>query len=153
MDKVVKQELIDFINTHQTHMNFEDALKSFPTNWINQKARGVNYTFYALVEHLRIAQHDILSYIKQENYVELNWPDDYWPALNFKASKKDFLESVKHFKKDQRELTSLINKHDFKLSSTLPNKKTALHEILLIIDHNSYHIGELAILRQVENIW
>jgi len=155
MDKGLRQKLVDFLTSHQAHMTLEDAVADFPVKFINTKAPNVDYTFWHLIEHLRITQNDILDFCINKNYKEPKWPEGYWPKKDKKATKKDWDKTVKDYNSDLNKMVKLVKNPKTDLFAKIPwgEGQTILREAMLIFDHNAYHIGELGILRQVVGAW
>jgi hypothetical protein len=107
------------------------------------------------VEHLRIAQWDILDFIRNANYVALQWPAGYWPDPEAQATAEEWEDSLGRFRADRAALVAMAADPNVNLYAELPHAPgyTILREILVVADHNAYHIGELAILRQVLDAW
>lgn len=155
-DAHVRQQLVNLLLMRQAHMIFEDAVQNFPESHINKNPAGLEYTFWHLLEHLRICQWDILDYIRNPNYQHLNFPDDLWPARDATTDKTGWGRSVQQFLADRAELVALAQNPATDLYSPIPHGydgHTILREILVVADHNAYHIGEMGILRQIENCW
>lgn len=153
-DKFLRETLVAFLKGRQTAMNFDDAVKNFPVRDINKKAPNVNYTFWHLLEHIRITQNDILDFSINPDY-KYKKAEDYWPRLTAKATKKDWDKTVRAFRKDLKALIKLVEDPKNDLYKPFPwgNGQTLLREAILTAEHNSYHVGELGILRQVVNNW
>ena len=136
-------------------MTFADAIAEFPDEHINTRPAGVPYSFWHLVEHLRITQRDIINYLEKVNYEEIEWPKDYWPAPDAEATRQQWDDSVRQFTADLEQLIALAGDESTDLTATVPSHEghTVLREILIIANHNSYHTGEIAILRQVAGAW
>lgn len=136
-----------------THMPLSDAVKDFPEEFINTHPPHVTYSFWHLLEHIRLTQIDILDYIRDPQYKEPKWPDDYWPKKDTNMS--GWKNTIKMYNNDLKDIISFIENDSVDLFTRVNKGKgaTIAHEILLISDHTSYHIGEFAILRQVMNIW
>jgi len=136
-------------------MSLGDAVKGFPLKDMNVRPPNVPYTFWHLLEHIRIAQWDIIDFIKNPDYEELEWPAGYWPAKNAKATKKEWDETIAGYQSDLKEMIALVKNPRTDLHAKIPHGdgQTILREAILIVDHNAYHIGEFAILRQVVNNW
>jgi hypothetical protein len=119
-----------------------------------QKPR-VDYTFWHLLEHLRITQSDILDYLTNTDYHAPAWPRDYWPAQDTRATKYEWDESVAAFQCDLEAIIGIVADDRTDLFGTVPSddEHTVLREVLNMADHNAYHIGELGILRQVTKAW
>lgn len=154
-DKALREQLATFLQGDQAHMSLADAVKGFPVKDMNVRPRNVPYTFWHLLEHIRIAQWDIVEFIKNPNYEELKFPDDYWPKKNAKATKKDWDHTLAQYASDLREMIAIVKDPKTDLHARIPHGdgQTILREAVLIVDHNAYHIGEFAILRQVASKW
>ncbi len=137
-------------------MNFSQAVAGFPIDQINTKAPNVEYTFYALIEHINRTQQDFINYISADSYEEPKWPDDYWPAKDYEASEEDWTKAVHETEEGTQKLIDILSQPDVDLNTPVKNgpaDHTLLREILMAADHAAYHVGELAILRQVTNTW
>lgn len=152
---VLRQQLLDLVDGHGAHMPFDAAVAEFPDNAINRRAPNVSYTPWHLLEHLRITQRDILDYIRNRDYQAPNWPEDYWPAPDSTATPEQFRATVGGFKDDRAALHDLVADPATDLLAPIPGTPghTILREARLVGDHNAYHIGEFAILRQVMGTW
>lgn len=155
LDQLTRQQLSALLKTGNAHMSFEEAVADFPEDKINSRPPNVDYTFWHLVEHLRITQRDILDYLNDPHYEEMAWPKDYWPAPSATTDKAGWDQSVADFIADRSQLIAIVENPNTDLTASVPSNPdhTILREILILIDHNAYHIGELAILRQVDNAW
>jgi hypothetical protein len=153
-DKALREQLAIFLGT-QAHMSLADAVKGFPFKDMNVRPPNVPYTFWHLLEHIRIAQWDIIDFIRNPDYEELEWPRGYWPDKNAKATKKDWDATIARYQSDLKEMIALVKNPRTDLHAKIPHGdgQTILREAILIVDHNAYHIGEFAILRQVVNNW
>ena len=153
-DKALREQLAIFLGT-QAHMSLADAVKGFPLKDMNVRPPNVPYTFWHLLEHIRIAQWDIIDFIKNPDYEELEWPRGYWPAKNATATKKEWDETIARYRSDLKEMIALVKNPRTDLHAKIPHGdgQTILREAILIVDHNAYHIGEFAILRQVVKNW
>jgi hypothetical protein len=137
-------------------MTFDDAVADFPAWAMNQKAPNVDYTPWHLLEHLRITQADMLSYITDGSaYVEKAWPADYWPARDAETDEVGFRRTIDQFRSDLRALQAVAEDETVNLSAVLEGTPghTAYRGIAIIGNHNSYHVGEFAALRQVMGSW
>lgn len=136
-------------------MGLDEAVRNYPLAKINDEFPNGEYSSWQLLEHIRRTQNDILNFIINPHYQELDWPKDYWPARKEKAAQKDWDKTIALFKKDFRELVKIIDnpKTDLFAKIRWGDGQTILREILLVADHNAYHIGEFAIMRQVMNTW
>ena len=154
-DGVLRKQLVDLLNGGNAHMPFADAVANFPPEAMNQIPPHMDYSAWQLLEHLRITQRDILNFIRDPNYVWMKWPDDYWPPKDAQADEAAWSTTVTRFLEDLKSLEELVLDSNSVLTADLPHAPgyTLLREILTVADHNAYHIGELAILRQVMQTW
>ncbi len=113
------------------------------------------YPPWHLLEHMRIAQRDILDYIEDRDYRLPSWPDDYWPAPDTQADARAWKKTVAEFRRDRAALEKLVADPRTALGAPLPyaRRHTLIRELLIVSEHNTYHIGEFAILRQVMGTW
>jgi hypothetical protein len=93
-DRIIRKLLLDLLQGGSAHMGFEAAVAGFPPGYINKKPPHVPYTFWHLLEHMRIAQRDILEFIQNPHYVSPNWPDEYWPPKDQKAGKLEWEKTI-----------------------------------------------------------
>jgi hypothetical protein len=154
-DKVVREQLLALLRGGNAHLGVEQAVAEFPPEHINSKPPNVPYTPWHLIEHMRIAQWDILEYIRNPAHVSPDWPEGYWPPPDGQADEARWEQSINDFRADLEALQDLVADPDSDLFVPIPHAKscTILHEILLVADHNAYHLGEFAILRQVMDAW
>lgn len=151
----IREELIFHLTHGNAHMTFEDAVQDFPTNKINTKFTNGDYTFWHLAEHIRRTQADILNFVTNPNYEEIEWPKDYWPEKDEKANRAQWAKTIRDFKQDRDELIKLIKSKKVDLYKKIPKGtgQTLFREIIVVTDHNAYHLGEFAIMRQVLSAW
>src|SRR5512135_1892021 len=149
-DQTVRDELLFLLRGGHAHMPFEAAVADFPHDHFNTCPPNVPYTPWHLLEHLRITQADILEFIRNPNYVYLNWPEDYWPAAASQADAAAWQRTVAGWQADNQALQALVADPTTDLYMALAHGEgqNILREILVVSDHNAYHIGEFAILRQ-----
>ena len=154
-DNVLRQQVLKLLQGGNAHMPFEDAVADFPMDRINDRAPNVSYSPWHLLEHLRIAQWDILEFVRNPAHVSPEWPRGYWPAPDETADAARWEQSVRAWKADMAAFQALVQDDSNDLSAPLPHAPgyTLLREALVLADHNAYHIGEFAILRQVMGTW
>ena len=138
-----------------SYMTFEDVVADFPMPHINTRPPHVSYTPWHLLEHMRIAQRDILEYIEDPKYRLPTWPDDYWPKPDAQADETMWKKTVADFLRDRAALEKIAANPKVALGSALPyaRQHTVIRELLIVSEHNTYHVGEFAILRQVMGTW
>lgn len=155
-DQALRQQLTAMLQVRQAHMGFDDAVKDFPLEHINTRPPNVSYTFWHLVDHLRFTQWDILDYIRNPGYQYTRWPEGYWPAPSAETDATGWHQSVNLFRQDLQALADIVNDPATDFHAQIPHGEpghTILREVLVVASHNAYHIGELAILRQVMGLW
>ncbi len=154
-DSSVRKQLVALLTARQAHMMIEDAVADFPMERINELPPQVTYSPWALLEHIRRTQWDILDFIRNPNYKAMRWPEDYWPAEGQKATPDDWQKTLAGYRADLQELVAIVNDPATDLYSDLPHAAgyCILREIEVVADHSAYHIGEFAILRQVMGTW
>lgn len=151
----LRKQLVLQLTGEQAHLSFEDAVAEFPATQINARPRNVVYTYWHLIEHLRITQRDLLDYITKADYQEGTWPDDYWPARDTQTDAAGWQASVDAFIADRNALIAITQDPNTDLTGGVPTHAdhSIVRCLLIVGNHNSYHIGELAVLRQIDNIW
>ena len=155
-DKEIRTQLISTLESGHNHLSMAEAVKAFPASAINSRLPKVPYSFWHLVEHMRLAQKDMLDYMLSTSYAEPSFPEGYWPAKNARATTAQWRRSLAQFHEDLETMIELVRDPARDLFATVPNsggKHTVLRCCLIIADHNSYHVGELAIGRQVAGLW
>ena len=155
-DDHIRQQLVNALVLRQAHLDFETAVADFPAAHYNTAVPNANYSFWHLLEHLRITQADILDYIENPNYQYLKWPEAYWPASEANADELQWRATIAAFEADRATLVDIVNDPTRELCAQIPQGQpghTILREILVIAAHNSYHIGELGSLRGTMGLW
>lgn len=149
------EQLIQFLKGGQAHMTFDEIIKDFPMEHINDIFPHGEYSFWQLLEHIRLTQHDLLDFMTNPAYKEPEWPKDYWPEKGFKATPKDWQTTIDAYQQYLEKLIDLVQSPCFDLSAKIPQGKGQIYlrEFLLAIDHTSYELGEFGIMRQVLQLW
>ena len=152
---VLRRQLVELIDAVGAHMHFDAAVADFPADAINRLPPEVPYTPWHLLEHIRIAQWDILDYIRNRGYLEPTWPDEYWPARDATATPDAFADTIARFRADRAALRELVADPTTDVLAVIPGTPghTITRQIRIVGAHNAYHIGEFAILRQVMGTW
>jgi hypothetical protein len=151
-----RRQLVQLLRGTQAHMSFADAVADFPARAINARAPNVGCTPWHLVEHLRLTQWDILRYIEDPTgHLSPDWPVGYWPAPDAETDELGFHRSVTDFQADLAALERIAGDATVDLLAVLEGTPghTVLRELFVVGNHNSYHIGEFASLRQVMGSW
>ena len=154
-DRALRRQLVELLDGVGAHMPFEEAVADFPDDAINRRPPNVDYTPWHLLEHLRLTQADILDYVVNPEYVESNWPVDYWPSRDSTVTRAEFDETIRGFLADKDTLRALVVDPARDLWAVIPGTPghTLVREIRVDADHNAYHVGEFAILRQIMETW
>jgi hypothetical protein len=148
--------LVGLLRGTSAHMGFDDAVADFPAWAINQRPPNVDYTPWHILEHLRITQWDILEYIRDpKGHVSPDWPIGYWPAKDAETDQAGFQRTIDGFRADLQALEAIAADPSADLLAVLQGTPghTILRELTLVGNHNSYHVGEFAVLRQVMGSW
>lgn len=146
----VRKHLDSLLGMEGAHISFDEAVKNFPAHLRGVKPNGAPHSAWELLEHMRIAQNDILDFSRNPGYKEKAWPDDYWPATAAPPDDKAWDHSIRQFRHDLAEIQKLIADHSSDLLAKIPHGdgQTLLREALLVADHNAYHLGQLMFLRK-----
>lgn len=154
-DTLIRDQLIALLTGGHSHMGFEGVIADFPLQFINRKAPAVPYSPWHFLEHMRIAQWDILEFIRNSDHVSPDYPEGYRPQANERTDEAGWHQTIREFKKDLEELRQMVADPKTDLYGPIPHAPdyTIFREILVVADHNGYHIGELAMLRQVMDLW
>ena len=155
MDTIVREELRAHLQGGNAHMTFDEAVANFPREQMNTKPSIVPYTPWQLLEHIRMAQWDILECIRNPQYVSPPWPEGYWPAESLQVDEVAWEKTLVSFRADLQSLLVTVSDPKVNLYTPIPhgNGQNILREILVVADHNAYHISEFATFRQVMEAW
>ena len=153
-DKVLRKELLALLKGGEAHMGFDRAVSGFPMKDINTRVPQGTYTVWHLLEHMRIAQRDILEFVRDPGYSSPVFPDGYWPRPDEMATPDLWKKTVKDFSADLKAVQEMVRDPKTDFFSPIPHAQgyTVFREILLVADHNAYHVAELVSLRRVLNI-
>lgn len=154
-DPDLRQHVINLLKGGNAHATFDDAVKNFPPELCGKKPKGAEYSAWQLLEHLRIAQWDILEFSRDPKHQSPEWPSGYWPAKPAPPDEKAWDKSVRAFRTDLKELCDMVADEAVDLFARIPHGdgQTVLREALLAADHNAYHIGQLVLVRRLLGSW
>jgi hypothetical protein len=154
-DEAVQKQLLFLLDGGGAHMSIDEVVADFPLDQINTRPVNVPYTFWHLLEHLRITQWDILEFVRNPAHVSPEWPEGCWPPVDAQADAAQWQQTLGSFRTDLHALRQMVEDASTDLYRDLPHAAgyNILREVLLVADHNAYHIGELAVLRQVMGLW
>jgi uncharacterized damage-inducible protein DinB len=155
MEPAVRDHLARALSWAEAHMSLDDAVADLPASLRGRKPDGLPYSPWQLLEHIRITQHDILDFCRNPKYKEIAWPDDYWPKSAEPPSDTAWDASVRQIREDRAGLEALATDESLDLAARIPHGtgQTYLREILLVMDHTAYHMGELIVVRRLLGAW
>jgi hypothetical protein len=153
-DKSLRHWLAWLLDGKDAHASFDDAVRGFPPKLRGAKAENLPHTAWQLLEHMRIALHDILDFSINPEYKSLAWPDKYWPKSATPPAGA-WNKSVRQYRADLAAMRKLVMSPKTDLHVAIPwgDGQTILREALLIADHNSYHLGQLILVRKALGAW
>ena len=151
----LREHLIALLSGGNAHATFEQAVKGLPSKLQGVKPASFPHSPWMLLEHLRIAQWDILEFSRNEKHESLKWPEGYWPKTEAPASPAAWEKSVGQFKADLKAMQDLVKHPTTDLFAKIPwgDGQTVLREALLVADHNAYHIAQLVDVRRLLGSW
>jgi len=154
-DKSLREHLLNQLTGEEAHANFDAAVKDLPANLRGKRPQGAAHSPWEVLEHLRLAQWDILEFMRNPKHVSPEFPAGYWPSAQTPPNEKAWDQSVAAFRADLKAIADLTVSESTDLFAPLAHGdgKTILREVLLVADHNSYHLGELVLLRRVLDAW
>lgn len=151
----LRKHLLYLLGGGGAHVDFDSAIAGWPAKLRGNKPKGLPHTAWQLLEHMRIAQWDILEFTRDPKHVSPEWPKGYWPATDAPPSPGAWNKSVSTFQADLKAMMSLVKSPRRDLFARIPHGEgqTILREALLVADHNAYHLGELVYLRRALGAW
>jgi uncharacterized damage-inducible protein DinB len=154
-DQVLREQLRKVIAWGDAHLDWPEALKDFPAKLRGARPKGAAHSAWELLEHVRIAQWDILEFSRNPRHVSPDFPSGYWPASAVPPSTAAWEKSVKSFLSDRKEMQKLVTNQKTDLFVPIPggSGQTVLREALLVADHNAYHLGQFVLLRRLLGAW
>lgn len=153
-DKALRKQLVSMLKGWEAHAQFEDAVSGLPAKLRGTKPDGFPHSPWMLLEHLRMAQRDILEFSRNAKHKSPKWPDEYWAKTDSPPSTA-WDKSVTTFKQDAQAMQDLIASPSTDLFKEIPwgDGQTILREALLLADHNAYHIAQLVDVRRLLGAW
>jgi DinB superfamily len=154
-DKQLREHLLFLLDGGGAHAKFNDAVKDMPENLRGIRPDKFPHSAWMLLEHLRIAQWDILEFSRNPKYEARKWPDDYWPKDAAPPNAAAWDKSIQQFRKDLKALQDLVANPKTDLYARIPwgDGQTILREALLVADHNAYHVAQLIDVRRLLGAW
>jgi hypothetical protein len=151
----LRRHLLNLLKGESAHAGFDSAFADLPVAKSGSRPAGAPHSAWQLLEHMRIAQWDILGFSRDPNHVSPKWPEGYWPDRESPPTEKAWAESVKAFQRDLKAMQDLVSDSSIDLFARIPHGdgQTIVREALLLADHNSYHLGQLVLVRRVVGEW
>jgi DinB superfamily len=154
-DQALRDHLLYLLGGGGAHVGFDKTLQGLPPELRGKKAAGLPHTAWQLLEHLRLAQWDILEFSRNRDHVSPDWPEGYWPETEAPPDDDAWKKSVESFRNDLKAMQDLVADPATDLYAKIPwgDGQTILREALLIADHNAYHLGQIVNVRQALGAW
>ena len=154
-DAALRQHLLELLKGGSAHTSFEDAIRDFPPELRGKRPKGAPYSPWEMLEHMRIAQWDILEFSRDAGHKSPKWPEGYWPESSEPPDEKAWDRSVDAFFQHLQSMCALVADDATDLYARIPHGdgQTVLREALLVADHNAYHLGQLVLLRRTLGAW
>lgn len=153
--RALRDHLLELLRGGSAHLDFDKTIADLPAGLRGVRPDGSPHSVWELVEHLRIAQWDILDFSRNPAYVHLDWPKDYWPSTPSPADDAAWEESVAAFRRDLKAMQDLVADPNTDLYAKIPwgDGQTLLREAMLVADHNAYHLGQIVLVRRLLGAW
>jgi hypothetical protein len=154
-DKSLRRHLVSFLQGGSAYATFDHIIANIPAKLRGKKPTAYPHSLWMLLEHLRIAQCDILEFSRNPKYTAPKWPDDYWPKSAVPPTPAAWNASVKKFRADLKTMQALVKNPRTDLFAKIPwgSGQTILREALLLADHNAYHLGQMLDVRRLLGAW
>jgi hypothetical protein len=154
-ERLLREHLLELLSGGHAHLDFEKAIAGLPVALRGARPPGLPHTPWRLVEHMRIAQRDILRFSVDPAHVSPEFPDGYWPAGDAPPDANAWDRSVAAFRADLQAMKDLVSTPDTELFKPIQHGQgqTILREALLVADHNAYHLGQLVTVRRLLGAW
>ncbi len=155
LDQAIRKQLVETLEGGGAHATFDDAVADIPAKLQGEKPKGMPHSLWMLLEHLRIAQADILDFSVNSKYVAPKWPEGYWPKTPAPPNERAWDKSVDAFHQDLKSMQDLVKNPKTDLVAKIPwgEGQTILREALLVADHNAYHIAQIVDARRLLGAW
>ncbi len=154
-ESAIRDVLARSLAWSDAHVSFEEAVRGLPAHLRGTRPAGLPHSPWELVEHIRLAQRDILDFCVADEYHEMEWPAGYWPPFPEPPSAEAWEAAIAAVHEDRERLQRLALDGDVNLSAVTPHgtTQTYLREILVVADHTAYHVGQLVLVRQLLGAW
>ena len=150
-DESLRKHVLDLLRGGGAHLSFDDFVNDFPADLCDRQIPGLPYTPWQVLEHMRLAQWDILEFSRDANHVSPEFPKGYWPKPDELGNPTLWQQTIDKFHNDLHEMEALVEDPSTDLHAKIPHGdgQTILREALLIADHNAYHLGVLAVMARI----
>ncbi|HTV57614.1 MAG TPA: DinB family protein [Verrucomicrobiae bacterium] len=154
-EKALREQLAKMLDWGEAHADWKSAVKDFPAVHRGTRPPGSPHSAWELLEHIRLAQFDILEFSRNPHHASPPWPEGYWPKEPAPPTAAAWEKTVKQIEADQKSMQKLVEDPKTDLLAPIPHGsgQTILREILLLADHNSYHLGQLVLVRKLLGDW
>jgi hypothetical protein len=154
-ERILRKHVADLLSGKGAHIDWKAAFSGIPSRLRGVRPDAAPHSAWELLEHMRIAQWDILEFSRDPKHVSPDWPSGYWPAVPEPPSAKAWENSLKLFARDLAAMKRLIANPKTNLLARIPHGtgQTILREALLVADHNAYHLGQVILVRRLLNAW
>lgn len=150
-DQSLRDHVLSLLRGRNAHISFDAFVKDFPAAACDRKIEGLPYTAWQVLEHIRIAQWDILEFCRDPKHVSPKWPEGYWPKPDDLGNEELWKETIEKFRDDLKQMADLVADPANDLFAKIPHGtgQTILREALLVADHNGYHLGALVVMNRI----
>jgi DinB superfamily len=154
-DAALRKQLVEFLSGEGAHVSLEKAMAGIPENLRGARPQGAEHSAWEIIEHIRIAEWDILEFSRNAKHQSPDWPSGYWPKSAAPPDGSAWNKSIAEIERDLKGMTDLVASPKTDLFAKIPwgSGQTYLREALILADHNSYHTGELVLLRRMLGAW
>ena len=154
-DRALREHVLYLLDGGGAHVSFDNAIAKVPADLRGKTPAGMDHSIWDLLEHIRIAQWDILEFSRDKKHKSPDWPEGYWPKPGSKPSDAQWNASLKKVKSEMKAMQALVKNPKTDLLARIPHGsgQTIFREALLVADHNSYHLGQLVLVRRLLGSW
>ncbi len=154
-DASLRQHLLNLLTGGHAHADFSAAIRNIPPAARGKRPKGAEHSPWEILEHMRIAQWDILEFSRTPKHKSPDWPGGYWPTTPAPRDEKAWDKSVRALRSDLKAMCDLVANESTDLYAPIPHGdgQTILREALLVADHNAYHLGEMVLVRRLLGAW
>lgn len=154
-DQSLRDHLTRLLDWHDAHADFDQVVSNLPAHMQGVRPDGLPYSLWQLLEHMRLAQADILDFCRNPKYQQPAWPTDYWPQAEAPPTPDAWERSIAAFRADRQALIEMVADPELNLFAEIEHGEgqTYLREVLLVADHGAYHLGEMVAIRRLLRVW